>query len=373
MSWLDDLFSSITGATEDFGAAMDGVRDSIGLEPLAELTRPRPVSGIKVSETSLPFPSEELNIGSPGIVFAPSSRDLEAEAKAEEQLRQQKILGSIRGSFNVNDLNPGAVAYNGDLDSTIGGALEPLIGGLSSFLTGLTTKGASQDSLVQEMVGKMPQRDGASPLAQLLQGLAQYGGEWAPQGEPDLSGTREREAEEEALLQMLNQQSSEGRAQRVAQEDEVQARLKALKSVSSPGTLSFAAKGNSVEGDFEEARAEDPRGSFSRTNVPLAEQSMTRKLQALGLDSRQAQAIAENADAQDARAIIKQLAQRQAMGRGEKIQSALSEYSKNVAKAQQPDKVMSALILQLQNAGMSEAEIRQALQSAIASIPSKKK
>lgn len=158
------------------------------------------------------------------------------------------------------------------------------------------------------------------------------------------------------------------RAVGAADAQEVQARLAALKSMSSPDSLSFVAKGSKTAGTNEktgEAEMYDPEagversydpattGTFSHSNRPAVEQSMIQKMQAQHIEPAVAGSLIDSGGLNGARGALLELAKQQAEPMSNKIMKVLGVASslKNPAQAQ-----MFAVAM-LRQYGLQDADI----------------
>jgi hypothetical protein len=178
--------------------------------------------------------------------------------------------------------------------------------------------------------------EGDSPVTKLATLKAQQ-----KLGIPELDTLRDLEADSET---MANSGRSKGKA--------------ALSDM-------FVARGNSqiMRGAVPEGESAYVGDTFSKSKRPIPEQYQISQLRRLGVPQQSAEAMIDNGSEAGARDAIMKLTQKSLQSKQEMVQAALADYQKNVAKADNKEAVLSALVMQLRNLQLSDPAIQMMLMS----------
>lgn len=142
-------------------------------------------------------------------------------------------------------------------------------------------------------------------------------------------------------------------------------RLMELKSQSKAADSDvFTARGNNVlRGAVPEGETAYVGDRFSKSQRPVVEQAQIRTLGQMGIPAQAAEALIDNGGQGGARRAIMELTSRSLVSKQDQVAQALQSYQQNVAKADNKDAVLAALVMQLRNVGLSDSAIQMMLMS----------
>lgn len=332
MSWLNSL-ASILG---DSASTVLGAAQDIGSKGLDEASL---IAQGFMDETRDPFKLDRFDspptsrIQGPNGVAAGGYEDpSQAEDYSQELLRN--VLSAI--SAPARAVDRATNYYTGD---TLGLGWSP-----EDFAR---PNAAGPEATPQGMRGNASQEaQDVDPISK----LAQLRGESEIDAIPEL-----------ATLRALQEDSARmGSADPVAG---FKGQIKARGTAAPSDT--FVARGDSqiMRGAVPEGQSAYVGEGFSQSNRPTADQFKITQLRKLGVPTQAAEAIVDQSGQEGARRAILELTSKSLESKQSMVSKALEDYQKNVAKADNKEAVLAALVMQLRNLKMSDPAIQMMLMS----------